>query len=157
MIIKEDLADILDWFKGVIYLWLNMFIVFFSPIVWVALLVGIATIVDMVFGIWKNIKLGHKINSKKMRSGFLSKTFVYVGLVLFVFAIDHLLLNQIFELFINSKYLPTKLFALILIGIEVYSMDESYKEIKGKSFLNVMFLTIKKMNNARKKLENKIK
>ena len=101
MIIKEDLADILDWFKGVIYLWLNMFIVFFSPIVWVALLVGIATIVDMVFGIWKNIKLGHKINSKKMRSGFLSKTFVYVGLVLFVFAIDHLLLNQIFELFIN--------------------------------------------------------
>jgi hypothetical protein len=144
-----------DWWKGILIVWMNALAVFFAPVAWIALLVGLATIMDMAFGIWRTKKLNGKVTSRKMRMGFIYKTLIYVTTMLFVFAVDVLIISHILGMFTQVQFLATKIFALILIGIEVYSMDESYKEATGKSFLTSFFTTVRNLHKVKDAVINK--
>jgi len=144
-----------DWWKSLFVVWLNALLVFFAPIAWVAILVGLATLADMGFGIWKTYKIKGKITSRKMRMGFVYKTLIYIIVVLFVFAIDKFIIGEILGMFTTVEHLATKIVAIILIGIEVYSMDESYEIATGKSFLTSFFKTVRNLHKAKDLVLNK--
>jgi len=143
------------WIKGVMFLTVNLLIVFFAPIALVATIVGLATLVDMGFAIWMTRKLKGKVTSVRAREGLVKKTFAYIALILAVYVVDEVLIGHLLKLFIEVENIATKTVAVVLIGIEVYSIDESYKAVKGKSFLDKMFKTVRKMYKAKKEIENK--
>jgi hypothetical protein len=53
---------------------------------------------------------------------------------------------------ISVDYLATKLIALMLISIEVKSMDESFEKVKGYSFINKIIKLIIQAKDVKKKL-----
>lgn len=50
--------------------------------------------------------------------------------------------------------MATKSIALVLIAIEVKSMDESFKEVKGYSFVNKIIKVLISLKNAKNKIKN---
>lgn len=128
-------------------------IVFFAPIKFIIILVAISTVIDTLFGFWKARHKKDEITSKKWRFGFLPKVITYVICVMLVYCSDYFIINEIVKLSISVEFLFTKLIALILISIEVKSMDESFKEVKGWSFLEKLQSMILKAKNIRKEIE----
>lgn len=128
-------------------------IVFFAPIKFIIILVAISTVIDTLFGFWKAFHAKEKITSKKWRFGFVPKTITYIICVMLVYSSDYFIINEIVKLSISVEFLFTKLIALILISIEVKSMDESFKEVKGWSFLEKLQSMILKAKNIRKEIE----
>lgn len=128
-------------------------ILFFAPIYIMVFLVGLATIVDTGFGIWKATMLGEEVDSKTCRKGLVPKVKSYVLIVLLLFIADFYILNEFTKLFISIDFVPTKLISLGLIGIEVKSMDESFKKVKGYSFINKLYDNIKNIKKAKDDLQ----
>ena len=94
-------------------------------------LVGLSTIVDTCFGIWKAKSLGEDVSSKACRNGLVPKIKSYVLIILVLFTADHYIVNELTKLFIDVDFVSTKLVSLALIAIEVKSMDESFAKVKG--------------------------
>jgi hypothetical protein len=122
-------------------------LVFFSPIKPIILLVGLSTILDTVVGIWRAKKL-----KEKARKGLVPKLMSYIVAVLLVYTTDFFIINELVSNFISIDYLATKLIALALISVEVKSIDESFKAVKGCSFLQKITDIILKARDIRKNL-----
>jgi peptidoglycan biosynthesis protein MviN/MurJ (putative lipid II flippase) len=131
---------------------LKVLLVFFAPIKGIIILVALSTIIDTGFGFWKAKKLGNEITSKKWRFGFVPKLLSYVAAVLLVYASDFFIINELTKMVISVEFLSTKLIALVLISIEVKSMDESFKAVKGYSYLSKITGALKKAKDIKKEL-----
>lgn len=105
-------------------------IAFFAPIWGILVLMLTLIIVDTITGIWKSKKCGIPITSRGM-SGFISKVFLYCGGVLLIFAVDKLLLNEILLYFFTVEYLATKCISMIFAFVELISINENWKAVKG--------------------------
>lgn len=127
-------------------------IVFFAPIKGIIILVALSTILDTCFGIWKAKKLKEKVNSKTFRHGFVPKVLSYVGATMLVYASDYFIVNELTKMAVSVEFLFTKLIALVLMSIEVKSMDESFEKVKGYSFLNRVIEMIIKAKNIKKEI-----
>lgn len=127
-------------------------IVFFSPIKGIIILVALSTILDTCFGIWKAKKMGEKIDSKTFRHGFVPKVLSYVGATMLVYASDFFIINELTKTVVSVDFLFTKIISLVLMSIEVKSMDESFEKVKGYSFLNRIIEGIIKAKNIKKEL-----
>lgn len=127
-------------------------IIFFAPIAWMVFLVGLATVVDTCFGIWRVRKKKEKFSSKLLRKGLVPKVTSYVAMVLILFTIDYHIVNELTKSVIEIQFVTTKLLALALIYIETKSVDESWEAVKGYSFLDKILTSIKKV----KKLKNEV-
>jgi hypothetical protein len=127
-------------------------LVFFSPIKPIILLVGLSTILDTIAGIWRAKKLKEKVSSRKARKGLVPKLMSYIIAVLLVYTTDFFIINELVSNFISIDYLATKLIALALISVEVKSIDESFKAVKGCSFLQKITDIILKARDIRKNL-----
>jgi len=127
-------------------------IVFFSPIKGIIILVALSTILDTCFGIWKSKKMGEKIDSKTFRHGFVPKVLSYVGATMLVYASDFFIINELTQTVVSVDFLFTKIISLVLMSIEVKSMDESFEKVKGYSFLNRIIDGIMKAKNIKKEL-----
>lgn len=127
-------------------------IVFFAPIAWMVFLVGLATVVDTCFGIWRVRKKKEKFSSKLLRKGLVPKVTSYVAMVLILFTIDYHIVNELTKSIIDIEFVTTKLLALALIYIETKSVDESWEAVKGYSFLDKILSSIRKV----KKLKNEV-
>ena len=127
-------------------------LVFFSPIKPIILLVGLSTILDTIAGIWRAKKLKEKVSSRKARKGLVPKLMSYIVAVLLVYTTDFFIINELVSNFISIEYLATKLIALALISVEVKSIDESFKAVKGCSFLQKITDVILKARDIRKNL-----
>ena len=110
-------------------------LVFFSPIKPIILLVGLSTIIDTIAG-----------------KGLVPKLVSYIVAVLLVYTTDFFIINELVSNFISIDYLATKLIALALISVEVKSIDESFKAVKGCSFLQKITDVILKARDIRKNL-----
>jgi peptidoglycan biosynthesis protein MviN/MurJ (putative lipid II flippase) len=130
----------------------NVLIVFFSPVAGIVLMVAMATLIDTGFGIWRSIKVGQGFSSRKMRFGFVPKLLAYCAAVMLIYASDYYIINDLTQMVVSVKFLSTKLLSLVLISIEVKSMDESFKEVKWWSFLDRMIGLIIKAKNVKKEL-----
>jgi hypothetical protein len=131
---------------------LKVLILFFAPIKGIIILVALSTILDTAFGIWKASKLKEKVNSKTFRHGFVPKLFSYVGAIMLVYASDFFIINYLTKEVISVDYLATKVIALMLISIEVKSMDESFEKVKGYSFISKIIKLIIKAKDVKKKI-----
>lgn len=124
-------------------------ILFFAPIYVMVFLVGLSTIVDTAFGIWKAKQLGEDVTSKACRNGLVPKIKSYVLIVLVLFTADHFIVNELTKLFIDVDFVSTKLVSLALIAIEVKSMDESFAKVKGYSFIGKLFSNLRNIKNVK--------
>ena len=103
---------------------------FFLPITGILFLIGFAIVVDTLTGIWKSKKLGLPITSRKL-SAIISKLMLYEVAVIGFYLIDKFILNDIILQFFSVPLMLTKILSLILVSIEVMSINENYKEVKG--------------------------
>ena len=103
---------------------------FFLPIWGIVLMIGFAIGLDTITGIWKSIKNGEGVTSRKL-SGFISKTFLYESTILLFFMLDKFILNDIVIEFFSVPLLTTKVVALMLFSVEIVSINENFKAVKG--------------------------
>jgi len=128
--------------------------VFFSPVSGIIIIVAISTIVDTLFGIWRAYSLKEVVTSKKARYGLIPKILSYVGAVMLVYASDYFIINELTQMVVSVDFLSTKIIALVLLSIEVKSMDESFMDVKGWSFLGRFTSIITRAKNIKKHLED---
>ena len=134
-------------------IFLKTLFVFFSPINGIIILVALSTILDTIFGLWRAKKLKEKITSKKARFGFVPKLVSYVGAIMLVYASDFFIINELTLMVVDIEFISSKIIGLALIGIEITSIDESYKKVTGVSFLKKITDIIVKGKNIKKNLK----
>ena len=132
---------------------LNSIYLFFAPIGGLLLLVGLSTILDTAFGIARAKKENRAVTSKDFRKGYVSKTIGYLGVVILVFILDTLILNELIKSVLDFEFLATKLVSLVLIMNEVKSMDESWVIIKGYSFIDKFKESVSQIKDIKKQLK----
>ena len=110
---------------------------FFLPIVGILILIAASVILDTITGIWKSKKLKQPITSRRL-SAIISKILLYEATVMLFFAMDKFLLNDIVISFFSIDLLTTKVLALVLVSIEVISINENYYAIYQKDLWDAL-------------------
>lgn len=110
---------------------------FLMPISGLLFLVGFVILLDTITGVWKSIKNKVKITSRGL-SAIISKMLLYEVTVIMFYMIDKFILNNIILQFFSVDLLLTKVLALILVSIEVMSINENYKAVKGLDLWQAM-------------------
>jgi hypothetical protein len=110
---------------------------FLMPISGLLFLVGFVIVLDTITGVWKSIKNKVKITSRGL-SAIISKMLLYEVTVILFYMIDKFILNNIILHFFSVDLLLTKILALILVSIEVMSINENYKAVKGLDLWQAM-------------------
>ena len=131
---------------------LNVLLAFFAPISGIVLLVALSTIIDTVFGLWKAYNLKENISSRKARYGLVPKIISYCAAICLIYACDYYMINDLTKMVVSAEFLTTKLLALVLISIEVKSIDESFQSVKGWSFIDKITDMVIKAKNIKKEL-----
>lgn len=121
-----------NWMKLIAVIW-----AFLMPISGLLFLVGFVIALDTVTGIWKAKKNKVPITSRGL-SAIISKMMLYEVTVILFYMIDHFILNNIIMHFFTVELLLTKVLALILVSIEVMSINENYKAVKGLDLWQAM-------------------
>ena len=103
---------------------------FFLPISGILILIGVSVILDTITGIWKSYKLKTKVTSRRL-SAIISKVLLYEVTVMLFYLIDYYILNDIVLTFFSVSLLTTKILALVLVSIEVISINENVKKVNG--------------------------
>ena len=111
-------------------IYLSMVSTFFMPINGLLFLVGFAIFVDTITGIWKAKKLKQPVTSRRL-SAVISKMLLYEVTVILFYLIDKFILNDILLTFFSVPLMLTKVLSLVLVSIEVVSINENYKAVKG--------------------------
>ena len=127
-------------------------VLFFAPIKGIILIVALSTIIDTCFGVWKAKKLGEPITSKMFRNGLVPKLLSYIAVVMLVFSSDVFIINGLTLSVVSVEFISTKVIALVLLSVEVKSMDESWIKVKGYSFIDKIKAIILKLKDVKKEL-----
>ena len=132
---------------------------FFLPIVGILILIAASVILDTITGIWKAKKLKQPITSRRL-SAIISKILLYEATVMLFYAMDKFLLNDIVLSFFSIELLTTKILALVLVSIEVISINENYRAIYQKDLwdaLKNLFARAKEVTSDFKNINEKNK
>lgn len=121
-----------NWFKL-----LAVISTFLMPISGLLFLVGFVIVLDTITGVWKSIKNKVPITSRGL-SAIISKMLLYEITVIMFFMIDQFILNKIIMQFFSVELMLTKVLSLILVSIEVMSINENYKAVKGLDLWQAM-------------------
>jgi hypothetical protein len=103
---------------------------FFLPIAGILGLLFTLILADTATGIWKAKHLKQEITSRKL-SAIVSKLLLYELTVILFYLIDFYILNDIILTFFSVPLMLTKVLALVLASIEIMSINENYKVVKG--------------------------
>jgi len=103
---------------------------FFMPISGILILIGMSVILDTITGVWKARKLKTPVTSRKL-SAIISKILLYEVTVMLFYLIDYFILNDIVLTFFSVELMTTKILALVLVSIEIISINENFKAVKG--------------------------
>ena len=127
---RLQLAILLSTIKQSMVQLLAVIGAFFLPISGILFLIGFSIVIDTITGVWKAKKLKVKITSRKL-SAIVSKLMLYEVAVIGFYLIDFWILNDIILKFFSVPLMLTKILSLILVSIEVMSINENYKAVKG--------------------------
>ena len=130
--------------KALLLIW-----AFLSPIAGVMLAVGLFIGLDTVVGVWSAKRGGKQITSRKM-GRVISKMLVYQLCVITFFVMDKFILGDVAKMFISFDFVVTKIVATVLISIEAYSIDESFKNATGKGLIERLTGLIKHYKDIKK-------
>ena len=125
---------------------------FLMPISCLLFLVGFVIILDTITGVWKSYKNKVKITSRGL-SAIISKMLLYEVTVILFYMIDKFILNNIILQFFSVDLLLTKILALILVSIEVMSINENYKAVKGLDLWQAMKNLFSRAKDIKKDLD----
>jgi hypothetical protein len=125
---------------------------FLMPISGLLFLVGFVIVLDTITGVWKSIKNKVKITSRGL-SAIISKMLLYEVTVILFYMIDKFILNNIILQFFSVDLLLTKILALILVSIEVMSINENYKAVKGLDLWQAMKNLFSRAKDIKKDLD----
>lgn len=125
---------------------------FFAPVAGTLLAVGAAIFLDVVVAYWRTRVKKESWTSRKMGKGLIGKFLSYQTAVILFFFMDKFILNDFVFMFANIPFLMTKVIALVIIFIELKSIDESWKIVKGVG----LFEGITKLIKFSKKIKNQI-
>ena len=134
---------------------ISICLAFFIPISGILIMIGVLICIDTFTGIWKANKLEEKITSRKL-SSIISKLALYEITVIMFFLIDRFILNDIILTFFSVPFMLTKIVALVLSSIEVMSINENYKVVKGIDLWQSMKLLFARAKDIKDNI-NKIK
>lgn len=109
-----------------------MIFAFLLPIRGILIAVGLCIVIDTCFGIGKALKLKQPITSRAL-SRIISKMFLYEGVVILFFILDLFVLGEFVRIFIDINFFLTKVISMVLVFIELKSMDENFKLMYGTS------------------------
>jgi hypothetical protein len=127
---RLQLAILLASIKQYILQLLTVIGAFFLPISGILFLIGFAIVLDTITGVWKAKKLKIPITSRGL-SAIISKLMLYEVAVIGFYLIDYFILNDIIMKFFSVPLMLTKILSLVLCSIEVISISENYKAVKG--------------------------
>ena len=130
---------------------------FFMPIIGILILIASCVLLDTITGIWKARKLKQSITSRKL-SNIVSKILLYEATVMLFYLIDYFIVNDIVITFFSIDMLTTKALALVLVSIEIISINENYKAVKGIDLwasLKNLFARAKEVTQDFKKINEK--
>jgi hypothetical protein len=127
---KTQLSLLLISIQSKLLTLISICFAFFLPISGILIMIGVLIAIDTFTGIWKANKLNEKITSRKL-SSIISKLALYEITVIMFFLIDRFILNDIMLTFFSVPFMLTKVTALVLASIEVMSINENYKIVKG--------------------------
>lgn len=147
--IKAEISAVM--IKAKLLTVLTIVFAFLAPIKMLLLCVGAAIFADTVMGIYRSKRQKQKVTSRKL-FGFVRKNFVYLSAVILTFILEKHLLGEFVKLVSGIDLLLTKLMAILLVSIEVKSIDESYNVIFGHS----LFDKLKSLIRSAKKVKNEI-
>jgi hypothetical protein len=125
---------------------------FFLPITGILFLIGFAIVIDTITGIWKAKKLGIPITSRKL-SAIISKLMLYEVAVILFYLIDRFILNDIILTFFSVPLMLTKILSLVLVSIEVISISENYKAVKGIDLWQAMKLLFARARDIKQDID----
>lgn len=128
---------------------------FFLPISGILGLLFALILADTATGIWKAKHLKEKITSRKL-SAVISKLVLYELAVVLFYLIDYYILNDIILTFFSVPLMLTKILALVLASIEVMSINENFKIVKGIDIWQSMKLLFARAKEVKDDL-NKLK
>jgi hypothetical protein len=125
---------------------------FLMPISGLLFLVGFVIVLDTITGVWKSVKNKVKITSRGL-SAIISKMLLYEVTVIMFYMIDQFILNNIILQFFSVELLLTKVLALILVSIEVMSINENYKAVKGLDLWQAMKNLFSRAKDIKKEVD----
>ena len=128
---------------------------FLAPIYGVLLVVGMFIGLDTIVGVWKAYKTKQAVRSRKM-ARVVNKMLVYNLTVITFFALDLFIFGDIVKSFISFDFALTKVVALILVSIEAYSIDESFKEATGKGLLERFTKLVQKYKEVKEEVKENL-
>ena len=113
---------------------------FFSPIGYSILGIGVLVSIDLIFGIMASIKKGEKFTSSRLKDSVV-KLLVYNLLLIAGFVSEELI----------SDWIPfTKIILSFISLVEITSLGESFQTITGISFIRFLKLYISQHLNKGK-------
>jgi len=125
---KEQLIQLTIALKSKFATLFACVIALLSPIKYLLALVGLAILLDTVFGIYAAKKNRIQLKSSKLAK-FISKMFVYQIVVITMYFLDVQLLGEFLLYFVNIDLLATKVTAILLIVNEGFSIDEKLRMV----------------------------
>jgi hypothetical protein len=152
---KTQLSILLISIQQELLTLISICLAFFIPISGILIMIGVLISIDTFTGIWKANKLEEKITSRKL-SSIISKLALYEITVIMFFLIDRFILNDIILTFFSVPFMLTKIVALVLSSIEVMSINENYKVVKGIDLWQSMKLLFARAKDIKDDI-NKIK
>ncbi len=152
---KTQLSILLLTIQSEIFTLLSICMAFFLPISGILIMILVLIAIDTFTGIWKAKKNKEKVTSRKL-SAIISKLALYEITVIMFFLIDQFILNDIILTFFSVPFMLTKVTALVLASIEVMSINENYKAIKGIDLWQSMKLLFARAKDIKDDI-NKIK
>jgi hypothetical protein len=149
---KTQLSLLLFSIQKEILTLISICFAFFIPISGILIMIGVLIAIDTFTGIWKANKLNEKITSRKL-SSIISKLALYEITVIMFFLIDAFILNDIILTFFSVPFMLTKVTALVLASIEVMSINENYKIVKGIDLWQSMKLLFARAKDIKKDID----
>jgi hypothetical protein len=128
---------------------------FFLPIAGILGLLFTLILADTATGIWKAKHLKQKITSRKL-SAIISKLLLYELCVILFYLIDYFILNDIILTFFSVPLMLTKVLALVFASIEIMSISENWRVVKGVNLYQSAKLLFSRAKEVKDEL-NKIK
>lgn len=129
-IFKNYLQSIFTLLTSKLKIIYTAIVAFLIPIQPLLLIVVLMIVCDTILGIWRSKKLGVKISSKAL-SAIVSKMILYQSSVILIYVLEKHLLINFFTSILGIELFLTKIVATTLCGIELMSINESYKIVAG--------------------------
>jgi hypothetical protein len=159
-LIKDNIVE----FSIFAFLWLGPI---HGLIVFILIAIGVDTLMGRkaakTIAIRDGADVRLAVTSKKTRHGFVSKVATYIGILILTLFLDKVLLNDLLIYFFSTfpiQFVITKGLGVILLLIELDSIDEKNYIITGKSFKQIIRAKVKKIKElifSAKKFKDEIK